>query len=574
MARKVNVNIEINGKNISPFSRLILQQPLNDHHTFELHCPIQEKDKALLDTGDVCGKEIKIEMSAGIGRGGAQHFFKGFVTAVSLSKHQGSTNEIIYYGHAPTLLLDDGPHNQSFSEKSLDKIAKEVAGKYNVTFKTSPAFKGTIPYVTQYRESSFHFLGRLANQYGEWFYYDGAELYLGKAPSTAPIDLVFGRDLSSFDLELHAGPTKFKWMAYDEVGHKFPESPSSSAKVAGLDDYGKKVASASDALFTNEPTVPAYADVQDKAELDELVKHQRATRSGSFVMINGVSDHHGIKVGCLVNIKGRIGDVANSLGKEVGYGEFRVIRISHTTDALGNYQNQFQAVPSSIAEPPRNPLVADPVGEIQPAEVLENYDPEELGRIRVQFQWQKTTGDKTPWIRQAGSSAGGGYGHYFVPEKGDQVLVGFEHGNPDRPYVIGSLYHGSAKPTGFPDKDNYNKVIQTKSGNKIFLVDKPSSEEIKIENGHNSITLSLSGSGSIAISSSGDISLSGANITISAGGNLTLSGKVAEMSGSDSATITSKETTVEGTTTAILQSKGKVVATTDVEITGSTIKLN
>src|SRR5690606_33960359 len=97
----------------------------------------------------------------------------------------------------------------------------------------------------------------------------------------------------------------------------------------------------------------------------------------------------------------------------------------------------------------------------------ENHDPEELGRVRVQFQWQKANGDKTPWIRVAASGAGGGYGYFFVPEKGDQVFVGLEHNNPDKPYVVGGLYHGKAKPKGVSDKDNNKKVIQTKSGNII-----------------------------------------------------------------------------------------------------------
>ncbi len=575
MARKVNVNIEINGKNISPIAHLAIHQPLNGHHTFELRCPIQEKEKVLSDSSDACGKEIKIDISSGSGKSNAKNFFKGYVTGISLSKHQGAANEIIYYGHAPTLLMDDGAHNQSFSEKTLDKIVKEVTGKYGVSLKVSPAFKGQIPYVVQYHESSFHFLSRMANQYGEWFFYDGTDLYFGKAPSPSPVDLVFGRDLFSFDLALNIVPTKFKWMAYDEVSHKFPESTSASVKVAGLDDYGKKISSASDSLFSNEPAVAVYAEVQDKAELDELTKHQRAARSGNFVIFNGSSDNHALKVGSIINVKGKIGDAANSAGKEVGYGEFRVIKISHSTDALGNYQNHFKAIPSSLTEPPVNTTVGNPECEMQPAEVLENHDPEELGRVRVQFQWQKSTGDKTPWIRVAASGAGGGYGYFFVPEKNDQVLVGFEYGNPDKPYVMGGLYHGKAKPKGVSDKDNNNKVIQTKSGNKISLVDKPGNEEIKIENGHNVITLNLKAPGTITIKTDGDLSLSAKNITIAADQKLTMSSMEASLEGTQKVNIKGMETTVEADVKNVV--KGTMVevsASAIVDIKGAMVKLN
>lgn len=579
MSRKVNVNIEINGKAISPISYLAIHQPLNGHHAFELRCPVQEREQVLSNSSEACGKEVKIDISSGSGRSDAKNFFKGYVTGVSLSKHQGATNEIIYYGHSPTLLMDDGAHNQSFEEKSLEKIAKEVIGKYGVSPKVNTAFKGQIPYAVQYRETGFQFLSRLANQYGEWFFYDGTDLYFGKAPTSSAIDLVFGRDLSSFDLALNVLPVKFKWMAYDEVGHKFPESSSASAKVPGLDEYGKKVNSASDALFSNEPAVAVYAEVQDKAELDELTKHHRAGRAGNFVTFNGSSDNHALKVGSIINVRGTIGEAGagagSGSGSDTSYGEFRIIRISHSTDALGNYENHFKAIPSSLVEPPLNTSVVNPECEMQPAEVLENHDPEEMGRVRVQFQWQKSTGDKTPWIRVAASGAGGGYGYFFVPEKGDQVFVAFEHNNPDKPYVVGGLYHGKAKPKGVSDKDNNNKVIQTKSGNKISLVDKSGSEEIKIENGTNVITLSLKAPGSITIATDGDISLSGKNITIAAEQKLAMSSMEASLEGTQKVNIKGMETTLEADVkNTVKGTMVEVSASAITDIKGAMVKLN
>lgn len=575
MARKVNVKIEINGKPISPIAHLAINQPLNGHHSFELRCPIKENEKILSDSSDACGKEIKIDIDAGNTKSKAKNFFKGVVTGVSLSKHQGAANEIVYFGYGPTLLMDDGAHNQSFPEKTLDKIIKEVAGKYSVSIKSDPAHTSTIPYVVQYRESSFHFISRLARLYGEWFFYDGADLYFGKAPSSSPIDLVFERDLFSFDLALNLVPTKFTWMAYDNLSHQFPESSSSAAKVSGLDEYGKKISSASEKLFSNEPALAIYAEVQDKSQLDEIAKHRRAAQAADFVVFHGASDNHALKPGSIIEVKGKIGDAVNPTGKELSYGEFRIIKVSHSTDSLGNYQNHFKAIPSSLVEPPENGLVTNPICEIQVAEVLENHDPDELGRVRVKFPWQTESGEKTPWIPVTASGAGGSHGHYFVPEVGDEVLVGFEHNNPDKPYVLGGLYHGDAKPEGMSDKDNNKKVIQTKSGNKITFDDTPSGEEIKIENGHNVITLNLGGSGKIDISSDGDINISGKNITISASGNLNMSGNKSEMSGMQSAKVTSVDTTVEGTAKGTLKgSGGEVVTTVGVTITGAVIKLN
>lgn len=576
MARKLTVNIEIDGSAIDLFDHLSIEQKLHGHHFFELHCPIEEKEKSLADGSNACGKEIKIEFASVGGSAGPKNFFKGFVTSVRLAKQQGSTNTIVYEGFAPTLMMDDGPHNQSFEKKNLDNIVKDVLGKYNLSGAINPAYTAALPYVTQYRETSFNFLSRLADQYGEWFFYDGGQICFGKAPAPDPIELVFGRELTSFDLSLNVQPTKFKWTAYDPVGHKFPESSASSVKLSGLDSNGKKVATASDSFYSNEPAVDIAAEAPDKDLLDGLVQHERTTRSGDFVVVKATSDHHGLKVGSIVNLKGNIGDVNNIAGESVGYGEYRIIKITHLTDALGAYKNRFEAIPSSLVEPPANHSANNPVCEVQIAEVLENDDPEKLGRVRVQFPWQKANDEKTPWIRATAAAAGDGHGDYFIPEKGDQVLVAFEHNNPDKPYVIGALYHGKAKPKDVYDKDNNKKVILTKSGNKIFFQDKGGDEEITIHSGSNTIKLSKSG---ISISASADVSITGNNVTIKATKALTMTSENAKLIGSNSTLIDgggagSTLECVSGGAT-LKGAKVDVSATGgDATINGTTVKLN
>ncbi|MBN8682915.1 MAG: hypothetical protein J0L99_09680 [Chitinophagales bacterium] len=549
MARKVNVSIEIDGRNIAPIAHLSLQQPLNGHHSLELRCPIQERDRLLFNAGDYCGKEIKIEINAGSGRAGIKNLFKGFITGVSLSKTQGGSNEVIYYGNSPSVMMDDGPHNQSFAEKNLDKIVKEITSKYNISAKSAASNTSGIPYVTQYRESSFRFISRLANQYGEWFFYDGQQLIFGKAPSDSPIELVFGRDLFNFDLALNLMPTKFKWQAYNPLNHKYPESASASAKITGMDDYGKKILTASENFFSNETSITTPFEVQDKSELEALVLHNRSAKAGNIVICNGSSDNFVLKTGSIISIKGSIGDALNA-PKDITYGDFRIINITHSTDSLGNYQNHFKAIPAGLGEPPVNPFVTLPICEPQQAEVLENHDPEGMGRVRVQFPWQKSNNEKTPWIRQAAPGSGGGYGYYYVPEKGDQVFIAFEHNNPDKPYVLGGLYHGKAKPKDASDADNNKKILQTKSGNKILLDD---SGTIEIISGANTIILTK---GKITIKTDGDFELSAKNIKLDASENLTLLGATVSLEGNDTTlsgkttnTVKSPSMTIEGETT-------------------------
>ncbi len=95
-----------------------------------------------------------------------------------------------------------------------------------------------------------------------------------------------------------------------------------------------------------------------------------------------------------------------------------------------------------------------PLAETQMATVLSNADPEGKGRVRVRMNWQ-TDGMQTGWVRvmtpDGGSSKDvkSNRGFVFIPEVGDQVLLGFRHGDPARPYILGSLFNGVTGKGGF-----------------------------------------------------------------------------------------------------------------------------
>lgn len=573
MAEKVKLKVEFDGKPIASINHLSINQPINGHHSFELRCSTKLHASLLTDTLEsYIGKKVKIEIGSPekVKYGDdTKNYFNGIVTNIRLSKHQGAFDEIVYEGYGPSILMDDGPHAQSFLDQSLKDIISVVSGKYEVDIQIDPKYAAKIPYFVQYNESSFHYIARLAAIYAEWFYFDGTKMYFGKPhQEESELELVFQKDLTSFDLGLSIVPSKFKLLGYEYLGHQHPDSASTSAKVGGLDDFGKTLARTSDEVFKNEPTVITRHDIASKSDLDTFTLHRKATHASNYVVFNGSSNNHRIKLGSIVKISGKFGD---SLGiiNPIDYGEYRIIHISQSIDGTGNYHNHFKAVPSSLEMPPVNYQVTEPFCEIQAAEVLDNHDKDELGRVKVQSWWQKPTGDETPWIRVAASGAGAGHGAFFVPEKGDQVLIGFEHNNPNKPYVIGSLFHGKAKPEGVADPNNNKKALKTKSGNQIFLGDEGGSEEIKIENGSNVIHLSLSGSGSISITTDGDLSLSGNNITITAKESFKVTTKDGEINASnDLKHIATNNQNIDGNTVSIQAKTTASVKGTDVSITG------
>ena len=135
-----------------------------------------------------------------------------------------------------------------------------------------------------------------------------------------------------------------------------------------------------------------------------------------------------------------------------------------------------------------------PRSEVQVAKVTANADPKNQGRVQVQFDWQSGS-DTTDWIRVMTPDAGGSdkvsknRGFMAIPEIGDQVMVGFQHQLPDRPFVMGSMFHG--KVGGGGGAGNNVKSLSGKSGNIICLND-GAGIEIKDKAG-NHVTLSGTG---------------------------------------------------------------------------------
>ncbi|MDR1321806.1 MAG: phage baseplate assembly protein V [Gracilibacteraceae bacterium] len=104
--------------------------------------------------------------------------------------------------------------------------------------------------------------------------------------------------------------------------------------------------------------------------------------------------------------------------------------------------------------------------------VAKNYDKDMPGRICVTVPTRDKDKNELKWARQAWPASGDKWGHYFLPEVGDQVLLAFEGGNIEKPYVIGCVPRDGAKfLSGSVDADNKIKRIMTKHGSVISFED-------------------------------------------------------------------------------------------------------
>ncbi|MGI9653504.1 phage baseplate assembly protein V, partial [Chryseobacterium sp. RLHN22] len=163
-----------------------------------------------------------------------------------------------------------------------------------------------------------------------------------------------------------------------------------------------------------------------------------------------------------------------------------------------------------------------PIAQPQIATVISNADPEGQGRVQVRFDWQ--TNDTTHFIRMMSPDAGGtdqitqNRGYVAIPEVGDQVMVNFVHNHPDRPFVMGGMFHGGIGLGG--GIDNRVKSIQTRSGQRVVFTEDESI--IITDKSGNEIHLDTTGS-NITITAPETMTLNCKNMNINVGENMTTS---------------------------------------------------
>ena len=151
---------------------------------------------------------------------------------------------------------------------------------------------------------------------------------------------------------------------------------------------------------------------------------------------------------------------------------------------------------------------------VYPAMVRQVGDPQRPGEVRLVFPWFDP-GMETEWCRVCNLYAGNGYGSFFHPEEGDEVLVAFILGDMRQPIVLGGLYNGQDKPPTTRSSSKDEKMFRTKAGHQITLDDTDGAQKVVIvdKTGNNKIVID-SVANSIAITSSGKLTLTGQGIEI------------------------------------------------------------
>lgn len=475
MPISTKIVIEIAGETLTRFSKLVINQKVQAHHRFSLLQPLPKEfvSQAIDKAQKYVGQEIKISILPTAMSTESPLLFNGIITETQMVRTSGASGGIIINGYSTTILMEGTPNIRSFSDQSLSDIVKEVSKEYpekSLNLSVDVANDSTLPYTVQYNESDFAFISRMAQKKGNWFYFNGEELIFGK-PKPKNFTLEYGRTLHSFNIEMRAKSLGFEYLGYDPSNGETQKASSMEVNHAP-DGYSKAIFESSKKLFPNSSTMLYSHSLEEgnsRTHLVDRVTTQLQSRTADLVTAKGDSDETGLRIGDVITIKepsfSLTGNILDGL-QEQNFGNYIITDIMHVCDESGTYHNSFDAVPESVMAPPYGNVHSFPMAESQPATVISNDDPAGLGRIQVAFAWQAESGKNTPWIRMTNPHSGGGKGFYFIPEVGEEVLIAFEGGNAEKPFVLGAMYNGGAS-SGYANSENTVKAIHTRSGHII-----------------------------------------------------------------------------------------------------------
>lgn len=458
---------------------------------FDLHLRVFAVAGTSVAATDLIGKRVTLSMV--VDDSGTERPFNGMVA--SLESLGGDTDFDSYALRVVPMLwlLTLNTQTRVFQNKTVVDIVKEVLTTYSITpTDNTQATYTALEYCTQYRETDFTFISRLLAQHGIFYTFTHTSsdhtLVLGDTSAqlpdcttTATLRYAPEQDgrsgfyearVTRFALQSRLGTGKSNLWDYRfsqfAVSTSSAESDTKAALGANAHEHydyadGPSAYLKSDSGDGNVVTV----QTQFQNVMRDIFDSESITASGNSLggtLQAGMTFTLTEYTQASANQKYLLTRVLHTGRQRPGY------RAEDDRYTGAHYSNTFEAKPSSgVYRPPQvfsKPRVQGVVtGKVVAPSGDESYL-DKYGRVCVQFWWDRTrkpnTTDNT-LLRVAQQWAGKGWGTYFWPRLGDEVLIDFMDGDPDAPIVVGSLYNGTNMPTYDPATQYTRAGIHTKS---------------------------------------------------------------------------------------------------------------
>jgi uncharacterized protein involved in type VI secretion and phage assembly len=440
--------------------------------------------------------------------------FKGEIVSLDADFGPGSV-ELLVRGFDRSHALQRSRRVRTFQNQTDSDIVESIAREAGLDPVTDTS-GDPHEFIQQDNETDWDFIWRLAERIGfEFVVEDGVAHFRRQASGAGPVKLEWPDKLWSFsprvtaiqqvkEVTLAAQDPKTK-----DAIHASAESPNQIAAI-GIDR--ESVQQAFDGATFHVATEPVESNAEGQAVAQALLDKL----ANGYIAAEGVCDGDPrIKAGATLDISG--------VGQKFG-GTYRVAAATHVLRGGGTYETRFATTAAhtlldSIGSNSAGPRFG---AQLVIGVVTNNRDPDDMGRVRVQHPSLGPDAEGA-WARVLSPSAGNARGILMLPVVGEEVLIGFEHDDTTRPYVLGSLFNGVDKP-GDDLIQNYDGSFALSSDHKVHIASK---EAMTL---HTDNDLSFDAQGSGKLTTQDDLAIKGqkvavngdVEITIEAGTKLTL----------------------------------------------------
>jgi type VI secretion system secreted protein VgrG len=466
-----------------------------------------------LDIAELLGKPMTVRLELSLMK---MRYFTGYVTNVSLAGSAG-TYALYRVTLRPWLWLLNRTSNCKIFHGTVPDIVKEVFRGHGLTdFKESLGSYRPREFVVQYNETDFNFVSRLLEEEGIYYFFEHDE---------TKHTLVLADSYGAHEAE----------PGCEELPY-YPPDPHREMEMEYIDHWEVNQALVSEAFATKDfdferPTAPLsvrrtvsgdhalkdselfdypagylypkkdeeeYQSQDHETPRDAYVRLAMEEIHASYERIEAQSNARGLKVGRLFKL--------TEFPRDDQLGEYLIVAASYelqahsleSTSTPGEqvYRCSFTAMDSARTfRPPRmamKPVIRGPQTALVVGKDKEEIWTDEHGRVKVQFHWDrlgKFNEESSCWVRVSQYWAGGNWGSIHIPRMGQEVIVDFIEGDPDRPIITGRVYNSDNKPpytlpanqTQSGIKSRSSKEGTDKNFNEIRFEDKKGEEELHVQ---------------------------------------------------------------------------------------------
>jgi type VI secretion system secreted protein VgrG len=510
-------------------------------------------DDPNIDLTALLGKPVGVSLER---YDGGVREFNGFVTRFALLGGLGRYARYRVVLRPWIWLLSHSQTSRIFHKQTVPAILKQIFRERGFTDFSEDELSTDYrewEYLVQYRESELNFLSRLMEQEGIYYYFkhEGGKhtLVLADGPTGHHVAPEYDEGINYFP------PVERERRNQEHIDHWFTEKRlRTTSFTVGDYDFKRPAQFILAQSFVKHEYPNSQFEVYDYPA--EVANREEAEREARIKLeqhmvehdcVEGAGNPRGIAAGSLFTLQQFPREDQNKeylvidAAYEVHVGEYE--STSEIEDKDPEYRMRFSAidakVPYRAPRVTRKPIVEGPQTAMVIAEGDQEIWTDEYGRVKVLFHWDIPAQDKSCWVRVAQVWAGTNFGAMHIPRAGQEVIVDFLEGDPDRPIITGRVYNADNMPP-YPLPANQTqsgiRSRSTKGGgldnfNELRFEDKKGEEELSMQAEKNMTTLvkndqttTVKANRSAGITGSDSVSVGG-DRSVSVNGNLSVTVK-------------------------------------------------